>query len=63
MEGKEAGVADVTQTGCLVCLVVVAFMLPTKHAAFHLQADRDPSVFSGLALIGFQRLLKECTGR
>ncbi len=55
--------ADVTQTGCLVCLVVVAFMLPTKHAAFHLQADRDPSVFSGLALIGFQRLLKECTGR
>src|SRR5438094_7422044 len=44
-EGKEAGVSDVKQTACLVCLVVVAFMLPTKHAGFHLQADRDPLVF------------------
>ena len=41
-EGKEAGVSDVKQTACLVRLVVVAFMLPPRHACFHLQADRDP---------------------
>ena len=47
--GKQAGVSDVTQTACLVCLVVVPFMRPTKHAAFHLQADRRSRVFNGLA--------------